>query len=157
MDCTIIILLCINFPLTTKLVGCCNMLESSPARIPLIELSHKWTQILFYYFEFQTCNLVWQSSLNRCKLKIQPIWCSKYRHLNTLSLTSSTLKSSLSTNYTLGTDYIFNSLVLFPFHESVQQISFPLHSSLIISHCCYGIFQISKVTVWEIPSNLSSK
>ena len=40
-------LLCGNFSLTSKMGRCWNLLESSPARIPLIYLSHKWTRILF--------------------------------------------------------------------------------------------------------------
>ena len=36
-----------NFPLNFKTGGCWNLLESPPSRIPLIELSQKWTQIPF--------------------------------------------------------------------------------------------------------------
>ena len=40
-------LVCNDCPLTSKTGGCWNMLESTPDMIPLIRLSHKWTQILF--------------------------------------------------------------------------------------------------------------
>ena len=36
-----------NCPLNSKTGGCWNLLESTPARIPLINSSHKWTRILF--------------------------------------------------------------------------------------------------------------
>ena len=44
------LLVCGNFPLTLKTEICWYLLESSPARIPLIELSHKWTRILFIIY-----------------------------------------------------------------------------------------------------------
>ena len=43
----LILLVCGDFPLPLKTVGCWNLLESTPATIPLIKSSHKWTQILF--------------------------------------------------------------------------------------------------------------
>ena len=43
----LLLLICVYLPLTSKTGWCWNLLESSPARIPLIELSHKWTWILF--------------------------------------------------------------------------------------------------------------
>ena len=39
------LLVCGDFPLTSKTGGSWNLLESSPARINLIELIHKWTRI----------------------------------------------------------------------------------------------------------------
>ena len=36
-----------DFPLTSKTGGCCNLLESTPARITLIKSIHKWTRIQF--------------------------------------------------------------------------------------------------------------
>ena len=42
-----LLLVCGDFPLTSKTRGFWNLLESTPARIPLIKLSHKWTQMIF--------------------------------------------------------------------------------------------------------------
>ena len=42
-----LLLVCGYFPLTSKRGVCCNLLESTPSRIPLIKSGHKWTQILF--------------------------------------------------------------------------------------------------------------
>ena len=42
-----LLLVCGDCPLTSKTGGCWNLLESTPARIPLIKSSHKWTWILF--------------------------------------------------------------------------------------------------------------
>ena len=42
-----LLLVCGDFPLTSKTGGCWNMLESTPARIPLIKSSHKCTRMLF--------------------------------------------------------------------------------------------------------------
>ena len=97
------LLLCVNFPLAFKMGRFWNILESSPAKIPLIELSHKRTRILFYYLEFQTWNMDFQPAYNICKFSIQLIWCSDSRPYNTFSWNSSTLNSRLSTNYTLET------------------------------------------------------
>ena len=36
-----------NCPLTSKRRVCWNLLESTPARIPLTKLSHKWTRMIF--------------------------------------------------------------------------------------------------------------
>ena len=41
------LLVCGYCSLTSKTGGFWNLLESSQSRIPLIELSHKWTQIIF--------------------------------------------------------------------------------------------------------------
>ena len=42
-----LLLVCGDCPLTSKTGGCWSLLKSTPARIPLIKSSHKWTQILF--------------------------------------------------------------------------------------------------------------
>ena len=110
-----------------------------------------------YYFEFQTWYLAWKPAYNRCKLKIQLVWCSNYIIYHMLSWTSSTLKSSLSTNYTLGTHSTCISFGLSSFQESIKQIYFPLHPSFTGAHSCDGGFQIYKMTVQELPSELSSK
>ena len=47
-DYILLLLVCGNCPLTSKTDGCWNMLESTPARIPLIKSSHKWTRILIF-------------------------------------------------------------------------------------------------------------
>ena len=46
-DYILVLLVCGYFTLTLKAGGCCNMLESTTDRIPLIKSSRKWTQILF--------------------------------------------------------------------------------------------------------------
>ena len=38
-----LLLICGDCPLTSKMGGCSNMLESTPSMIPLIKSSHKWT------------------------------------------------------------------------------------------------------------------
>ena len=43
----LLLLVCGDYPLTSKRGVCWNMLESTPARIPLIKSSHKWTWMLF--------------------------------------------------------------------------------------------------------------
>ena len=42
-----LLLLCGDYPLTSKRGVCWNLLESTPARIPFIKSSHKWTRMLF--------------------------------------------------------------------------------------------------------------
>ena len=42
-----LLLVCGDCPLTSKRGVCWNLLESTPARIPLIKSSHKWTRMLF--------------------------------------------------------------------------------------------------------------
>ena len=42
-----LLLVCGDCPLTSKRGVCWNLLESTPARIPLIHFSHKWTRMLF--------------------------------------------------------------------------------------------------------------
>ena len=46
-DYILLLLVCGDFPLTLKTGRCWNLLESTPARIPLIKSSHKWTRMLF--------------------------------------------------------------------------------------------------------------
>ena len=62
-----------DFPITSKTGECWNLLESSPSIIPLIGLSHKWTQILFIISNLQIWNLALYLSNNRRKLRIQCI------------------------------------------------------------------------------------
>ena len=45
-DYILLLFVCVNCPLTSKTGVCWNLPESTPARIPLIKSSHKWTQIL---------------------------------------------------------------------------------------------------------------
>ena len=47
LDYILIFLVCGDCPLTSKTGGCWNLLESTPAGIPLIKSSHKWTRMLF--------------------------------------------------------------------------------------------------------------
>ena len=47
LDYILILLVCGHCPLTWKTGGCWNLLESTPARIPLINSSQKWAQMLF--------------------------------------------------------------------------------------------------------------
>ena len=47
LDYISLLLVCVDCPLTLKTVACRNILESTPAKIPLIKLSHKWNKILF--------------------------------------------------------------------------------------------------------------
>ena len=49
----LIILICVNFPLNSKMKRCWDLLESSPSRIPLIGFSHKWTWILFIISKYK--------------------------------------------------------------------------------------------------------
>ena len=42
-----LLLVCGDYLLTSKMGLCWNLLESTPAIIPLIKSSHKWTQIIF--------------------------------------------------------------------------------------------------------------
>ena len=42
-----LLLVCGDYPLTSKRGVCWNLLESTPTRIPLIKSSHKWTRMLF--------------------------------------------------------------------------------------------------------------
>ena len=42
-----LLLVCGDCPLTSKTGGCWDLLESTPARIPLIKSSHKWNRMLF--------------------------------------------------------------------------------------------------------------
>ena len=46
-DYILIILVCGDCPLTLNIGGSWDLLESTPERIPLIALSHKWNQIIF--------------------------------------------------------------------------------------------------------------
>ena len=103
-------LVCVNCPLTLNMGGWWNMLESSSYRIPLIGLSHKWTWITFYCFEFQTSNLDLQTSCNLSKPTIQILWFSNSITYKNYYWTSSTLKSSQFTKYLIRTHYTSISL-----------------------------------------------
>ena len=46
LDYILLPLVCGNCPINSKTVGCWNLLESSPDRIPSIESIHNWNQIL---------------------------------------------------------------------------------------------------------------
>ena len=100
-----LIIVCVNCPLTSKTGGCWNLLESSPDRIPFIELSQKWARILFIILNSKLGHIHLQPAYNRCKLTIQIVLCSNSRPYNTLSWNSYTLNSSQYTNYIPVTCY----------------------------------------------------
>ena len=64
-----LLLVCGDFPLTLKTGGCWNLLESTPARIPLIKSSHKWTQMLFIISNYKLG--IWIFSQPRIDLNSQ--------------------------------------------------------------------------------------
>ena len=47
LDYIYFLLVCGDYPLNSERGVCWNLLESTPARIPLIKSSHKWTRMLF--------------------------------------------------------------------------------------------------------------
>ena len=63
------LLVCGNCRLTLKMGGCCNMLESTLARTPLIESSHKWTRILYIISNFKLG--IWIFSQPKIDLNLQ--------------------------------------------------------------------------------------
>ena len=71
VDYILLLLASDNFLLTSKKGECCILLEYSPSIIPLIDPSHKWTQILFIVLNLQTWNLALQPYQNIYKTKIQ--------------------------------------------------------------------------------------
>ena len=48
-----LLIVCGDFPLTLNKGGYWILLESTPARIPLIKSSHKWTRMLFIISNFK--------------------------------------------------------------------------------------------------------
>ena len=75
-DYILLLLVCGNFSLTSKGGGCWNLLESTPANIPFIKSSHKWTQILFIISNSKLG--IWLCSQPRLHLnsETQFLWCS---------------------------------------------------------------------------------
>ena len=82
-----------DFPITSKTGGCWNLLESNPARIPLIKLSHKLTRILFIILNSKLG--IWLCSQHRIYLNSKSNFCDvltrPYKYLsNTLHKTTCT-------------------------------------------------------------------
>ena len=91
-----------------------NLLESSPVRILLIELSYKWTRLIF---------IVSNSKL-RFRNFSQPIIDanSQSNLYDVLTLDHTRLCPIKSTNYIIVTHYIHSSSSLRPFHASIKKI-----------------------------------
>ena len=87
-----LLLVCGDFPLTSKTGGCWNLLESTPARISLIKSSHKWTQMLFIISNSKL--EIWLCSQPRIDLNSQ----SKF--YDVLTRPYKYLSNKLSTHYT---------------------------------------------------------
>ena len=105
---------------------CWNMLESSPATIPLIKSSHKWTRILFIISNSKLG--IWLFSQPRIYLNSQSnfygVLTIPYRYL------SNTLYKTTCAEYNLHVSFTR----LWYFHAIIKQTSFPLDTSLIISY-----------------------
>ena len=88
-DYIFLLLVCDDFQLTLKTGGCWNLLESTPSRIPLIKLIHKWTQILSIISNSKLG--IWICSQSRIDINSQ----SKFYNFITLDYTSTcTTKST---------------------------------------------------------------
>ena len=92
-----LLLVCGDFPLTLKTGGCWNLLESTPATIPLIKSIHKWTWILFIISNSKLG--IWLCSQPRIDLNSQ----SKFYYVITrpYKYLSNTLYKTTCTEYNL--------------------------------------------------------
>ena len=103
-----------------------NLLESTPARITLIESINKWNQILFIISNYKL--EIWICSQPRKDIN------SQSNLYDILTLDYTILFPTESTNYILGIHSTFSSSRLWPFHASIKQLYFPLHLSLTRFH-----------------------
>ena len=82
---------------------CCNLLELSPVRIHLIDLSHKWNQILFIISNSKLG--IWLCSQPRIDLNSQSnfyyVLTRPYKYLSNTLSTLSTKQHALKTIYML--------------------------------------------------------
>ena len=110
---------------------CWNLLESTPARIPLIKSSHKWTRMLFIISNSKLG--IWICSQPKIDLNSQSnvydVLTRPYKYLSNTLSTLSTKQHALNTIYMLVSPG-YETFTLF-----FKQIPFPLHPSLTRSRC----------------------
>ena len=98
-----LLLVCGDCTLTSKTGGCSNMLESTPATIPLIKSSHKWNRILFIISNSKLG--IWLCSQPRTDINSQSnfndVLTRSYKYLfNTLHKTTCT-ECNLNVSFTI--------------------------------------------------------
>ena len=146
----LLLLICVYLPLTSKTGWCWNLLESSPARIPLIELSHKWTWILFIIINSKLGIWVFGQPIINAN--------SQSNLYDVLTLEHTRIFPTQSTNYILVIHFTSISFMLWPFHTSIKQLYFLLRTSLKRAHSQENTrtkLRIYKISVPELPSNTS--
>ena len=106
-----LLLVCGNCPLTSKKGVCRNLLESTPAMIPLIKSSHKLTQILFIISNSKLG--IWLCSQPRIDLNSQSkfyyVPTRPYKYLSNTLSTLSTKQHALKTIYVLVSPFSANT------------------------------------------------
>ena len=130
------------------------MLESTPASIPLIKSSHKWTQMLYIISNSKLW--IWLCSQPRIDLN------SQYKFYDVLTRPYKYLSNNLSTIYKRTTFTQYNLHVIFTrlwdFHAISKNKYFPLYPSLTIPHChniTWAKFRTSEMSVPELPYSVS--
>ena len=130
------------------------MLESTPARIPLIKLSHKWIRMLFIISNSKLrIRLCSQPRIDlSSQSKFYDVLTRPYNSLSNTLLTISTKQHALKTIYMLF------SLGYETFTILSSEIYFSLHSSLTISYShdnSWAKFRISMISGPELPYKIS--
>ena len=95
-----LLLVCGDCPLTSKRGVCWNLLELTPARIPLIKSSHKWTRMLYIISNSKLG--IWLCSQPRIDLNSQSnfydVLTRPYKYLSNTLPTLSTTKTCTQYN-----------------------------------------------------------
>ena len=146
----VLLLVCGDCSLTSKTRGRWNLLESTPARIPLIKSNNKWTRMLFIISNYKLG--IWICSQPRIYLNSQSNF---YNDLNRpYKYLSRTLYKTTCTQDNLHV----SSTRLWTSRAFITQIYFPLHPSLTRPHChnnTWTKYRTSKICVPELLYSVS--